>query len=204
MASLGATFSIAVVGLGNANEFVVNTFHYDLALENTELDPDVFRADFIELGNILGAALNTCLCNTYTETQQNYRWVSGPGPQFSDDLGGLNLPGLSAAAPAVITNCLIIRRRTGLVGRSGRGRIFISPVPATWIDQDGKIEPAGFNANTAALATRIRTAHTVAASGNIYVPVLYNSATRLSTPIVSAAVAPYMGTMRSRRLQVGT
>ncbi len=94
-----------------------------------------------------GFATDFCNCLTSAETfvGTHVSWYSST-TMFEGFSSSAAVPGVVATNQSLPEeDCVVIRKRTGLAGRTHRGRIFVPLVPET-LQDDGRLTPAGITA----------------------------------------------------------
>lgn len=189
---------IAIVGQGQASQEVVNTFHYDdggsiVSISDLQAWLNTFETAIIP--HYVGM-----LSSTYHYSECDAVMVAGTSTGISATAFALTgAAGLVAGTPSPIMNCAILKRLTGIAKRYGRGRLFVSPVPETLIDQNGKM-----NLPMTGAAAFITAAIAVITNGSQSAnPCLWDPISHGTTFITAMAVAAYSGQRRSRRGNVG-
>jgi len=98
----------------------------------------------------------------------------------------------------------VISLRTGLAGKSFRGRLFTWPAGESANDIDGQ-PTAGWQIAAGLFATQLRTILLAGAGGNTatLVPAVYSKVQLAAFPIQSTIVRPEWGTIRHRKIGRG-
>jgi len=82
------------------------------------------------------------------------RWVSG-GTEVEGDNNNGNIVGSASGDTLPEEDVIVIQRRTGLIGRKNRGRVFWPFVPKSFCDEGGELSAAGLAAANG-LATMVK------------------------------------------------
>jgi len=93
----------------------------------------------------------------------------------------------------------VVSKYTSLAGRKGRGRIFVGPVPAVFVDSSGNMTGAGLTAY-GGIATFIMTVQSVSSGANSATgtPTLFHKSTGTSTDLTASIATGKFGTQRRR------
>lgn len=189
-------WKIAVIGLGPGGEAIVNTFYYGPDGADVAVDGNLVAstADGTLPAQIQGLVTGdwaylktTVLCVHGTNVGK-----SGENADSAPMVGGL------AGASAALSICALGKRKADGIGRHARGRLFLSPIPASTVNVDGKFTPpAGFVAAWAAAAVV-----TITPAADTFIPGLWDIPHTQFLPILTSSVAPNIGIQKRRRLRL--
>lgn len=190
--ALDDIFRMSVEGLGPNAQLCVCVFHYQqttIAGQDTgEELAEAFATD--EINEFAACIADDCLIQkveTRNVTQPLFGFDYAVSPAVTGVLAGEVLPSMVAA---------VISFRTGLIGRSRRGRCYMWP--ATEAMQNLSQWLPAYIADLAAFASTMQTiGHTP--TGATYAQVVWSPTLSLATPVTSAIVDEIAGTQRRRR-----
>lgn len=121
--------------------------------------------------------------------------------------GGTEVEGASTELPVAGTatgetlpehDAVVIRRKTGTVGRARRGRIFFPFVPEDFVNDEGQLSTGGHTAY-AAFATKLNENFVSAGTGITLVPVQPVPSLNLLLPVTRVEVVQSVRTRRDRQ-----
>ena len=195
--AIGDIFKLAVVGAGPQGQQLVNTFHYrqqsTLILDTPGEDLVQAFQEHVEpffLGPIsLACELQQYQVRGITDITYGYDYILPAA-----------LPGGSSGQCSTPMVALIITWRTGLIGRSYRGRSYLWPVSETHIDA-GQIDGSLMTDVTVLTQKLIQIPLTVGHSD--WKLVLWSPTRNAHNDITQGVVRSYLGTQRRRRTGVG-
>ena len=202
--AIGDVVRAVLQGVGPTAEQLINGLTYRQSTGTGDLDmgnQDTWFTEF--LGALISPYLD-CLGLDYTFVQATVAGLNGAVANlfFTDDsLSGS--PGSGSDNSGNFERCALLRKRTGVGGRHGHGRIFLPLTPAANFFTDGAVDPAGPDlAAFTAFGTAMATPFTHTDSGT-WVPVLVDRNTISTLDIISVDLAPVCGVQRRRRFGVG-
>lgn len=139
-------------------------------------------------------AVAAALTTAHQLTSVTLKWVTG-GAEVEGDNNNGPVAGTVSGDTLPEVNTMVIQRRTGLVGRMKRGRIFFPYVPESFQDE-GDLSGSGITA-AAALAGMVKS--DVVASGVTYKPQHFDHKNNVLVPVVQAGYLNQVTTRRDRR-----
>lgn len=192
-------WELVMLGQGPQGEAIVNTSHYVSDVDEA-LNPDlgVILAEQFKI--VFGQILVQCVTEDYTGFQISARCLFGPNLDQEHTIPAGELVGDLAGPSAPLQTCAIIRRKSSAIGKHGRGRVFVSPIPRTWVDVNGRLDDGGVVLPLLGDAVK---ADLVTLEGT-YHPCLHNkNAGGIVglTIITHTQLSQIAGVMRSRRLR---
>ena len=195
--ALNDIFRLAVIGIGPSGQQLVNVHHYRqfsaLAGDNTgALLIDAFRED-------AEAAMAAALSASVSIIKYEARNITQPSFGVDVSLSPVVTGGISGQASSP-TAPLIVTWRTGLIGRSRRGRSYWWPVGESSVG-GGQLEGA-FAATLDAAASALLIL-TDSVSNATYEKVIWSQVLLTATPVLSFTLQEFQGRMGSRRAGVG-
>lgn len=187
---------IVLIGLGPANEAIVNTFHYlSIPAQTSPLGVGEVLTAFESM--FQGPFLN-CVTSDWKGYISRAKVLDDPDGEFAVEHDISSWVGVASDDSLPLQVCAVVQRSTGSGTRTGRGRIFVSPVAVGTFDVNGIYVPG--DTDFAPLATAMKTPLTSGVEGEIN-PVLYNKTTHAAVDIISAKLSVLAGTRRSRRVR---
>ena len=176
---------------------IVNTYHYMMGTGSPPPDLPSFSGNW---GALVGSALLGILTGDYSGVEIVSTVIAGInlGMQYIDT-SWLGQNGTVAGVSAPLTTCYVGQRRTGFAKRSGRGRVFASPIGRGVFDETGM--PIALPAGEAAFLTSLLAVVTDS-SPSSFLPCLYNRVTHLATPCSAAERSQRAGIQRHRRERI--
>jgi hypothetical protein len=125
---------------------IANTFHF--IMDPGSGPPDLAGMCANARATLLSLML-AIMSDQYGGSELKATVVAGPsiGAQFIDP-AWVGSPGGIAGSTSPVTSCIVVRRSDGLGGRTGKGRLFVSPIHTTVFDDSGLMvtPPAGLAA----------------------------------------------------------
>jgi hypothetical protein len=206
---VGDSFRIATVGK-LFNQAVVNTFYYQQTTNNASGASD-FSQLFDALDSNIFPPLASCVTADVTwGVAEIRRMVIPPAAPTGEDFdmnrfGGIATPTLPPA------NCVVIRRKTGFLGRKYRGRIYVPGIPSAWVTNGQLTNATGLIAFDNLAAVLRQPIASGGANPTTFTPVLAtlvpgvppNPATLRVNTIVNTFVDPVLRVQRRREIGVG-
>lgn len=175
---------------------IANTFYYEITQGGGSPDLPGFASDFTTLVlNIIMQAV----CNPVELDEVIYTVVHGPNKaqQFIDtSVQGSN--GSLANVMEDLAYAIVIQRSDGTASRDGRGRLFLSGIPDTMFNTEGRLIGAEGPYVTIANAMKGALTDTMGAT---YRPVLFHRDPPGTTAINTTAVSHRAGIRKHRRFQ---
>jgi hypothetical protein len=196
MAAWTEVWKVAAIGIGPKGEGIVNTFHYGCVAAPGAITGNTFAAAFLIAWEGVCPGFFT---TDYTAYGYDALCLAGPNVHKSAFLpASAGILGTLGGPSAPLDLCAIVRRSGLLGGKKSRGRMFMSPLPASWFNVDAKVTPVGFwGANVEAFATASLTVAAI-----LFDPTLYKFGDVVSNQISVSSVAPQSGVQKSRRLRL--
>lgn len=195
--AVGDVFRLSVVGASvDGRTQIVNTFHYrqDDALIFSEPGPDLVQAWLDDVDSDYRALISNIFSFNFFRVQGITSPLYVYEQTTASRLGTLTGEALPLTCAAVIT------WRTGLAGRSRRGRTYVPP--ANESAQNGSILTTSYIALMDAFADSAKAIPlTIAHSG--YTMMVYSSVLGQSNAVTSHLSRNILGTQRRRRPGVG-
>jgi len=184
---------VDAVGRGPQSEAVVNTFHYRQNTGGVDVNLEAFITAFLANMQI---PLTGCLTLDYILDYVEATFITGANQgifEHTDVAAG----GLKDEDPLPMQVAIVIKRQAGIKTRRGLGRIFLSPVPAAWVDINGNVDVGQTELTSIADAML----DTVSDGTVDMVPTLFHKSTSEWTDISFTGVAATAGSRRSRRVR---
>lgn len=192
----GDVFRMAIVMNGAASQEMVNVHHYEQT--NVGLNDDgIFLKD--AWVNDAQAAWQAAVSNTVTIVKFEIRNLTKPtfGVDFTPPVaiaGTLTGDSLPPTAPAIIS------WRTGLIGRSYRGRSYMPP--ANELQQNGGQLTGSYPVLLDAYASAMLNISET--TGMTYRMVIHSDTAGVDTPVNSYVIPIFLATQKRRRPGVGS
>lgn len=203
MAFPNPVVAVKIMGSGPAGEEILNVLHYASPDPGTvEIsDLDTFISNFIGGYMSVFTAVVTPDWDGVKLTVETLQNNGQPNIIQEWDLTGS--AGTNPGDSAQLYECLIIGKRTGVASRKGRGRIYVSPIPAEWVDVDGSMI---LTAPIVAIITPLASQLLETVTGGVeWYPVLVEmtgNAVVNATAIIATGVSRTVGIQRSRRVRL--
>jgi hypothetical protein len=197
MILLGDTYRLAMVGRLTSGQQWVTTMAY-IQNENTLVPGAQALAEAFAAGpaTVLMALLPTDYAMDVVEVRQ----LNAPGTEgFDEPVTLLGSDPIEALPPM---NCTIVSKRTGLVGRRFRGRMYL-PAPSEG-QQNGGALLGTYVANVQAWAETILVVDAIDGSLAQYTARIWHDDLGTGTNLTNVLVRTLLGTQRRRRAGVGS
>jgi len=194
--ALTNVWKVSAVGQGPAGEAIVNTFHY--GFDGVEPDQDAYDfADQWAANNWV--FLLAVVTADYTCYQVEAIAVLGHNlGKSGNSTNGAGNVGTLAGASAPLQCAAVAQRRGNAATRHNRGRTFISPFPASYMDVDGDLTPGGTFAPD--VVTLVKQNLTVGAT--LYQPCLWDVIHNQAILITNGQLGAQVAVQRRRRLRL--
>jgi hypothetical protein len=194
--STGDIVQSVVKGIADGVE-IANTFHFMMGVGSPPPDLVGMASNFLA---VYGGPMLGILNATYSGVEIVHTVVAGVniGLQYLDTTW-LGQTGAVTGFAAPLTQCYVGQRRTGFARRTGRGRVFLSPINRGTFDETGAYLaiPPGEVAFLNAIISAVTDTNPAS-----YAACLYNRATHVATAIASAERSLRAGNQRHRRVSV--
>lgn len=175
---------------------IANTYYYEITQGGGSPDLPGFAADFTTL--VLNVTMQQ-VCTLVELDEVIYTVVHGPNKaQQYIDTSVSGSPGSLANAMEDLAYSIIIQRSDGTASRDGRGRLFLSGIPDSMFDTEGRL--IGNPQPYVGIANAMKGALTDT-MGATYRPVLFHRDPPGTTPINTTAVSHRAGIRKHRRFQ---
>lgn len=176
---------------------IYTTYHYAMGAGSPPPDLSSLAPSWAA---ICGGPLQDMLTSSYLGSEVVHTVVAGPniGLQYIDATWSAAI-GTLLPPDAPLTVCYVGQRRTGMATRSGRGRVFLSPIQRNVFDERGQylVHPAGETAFLTSLITPLADG-----TPSAFLPCLYNQTTGASALLAIAERSLRAGSQRHRRERV--
>lgn len=166
---------------------------------------DVVAPDVDDLGDDVvawwdtgfsGTPMKAFICTDYALAQVDLRRIDPLEPVVTSYTTGLPKAGTASAEPLPAQNAALFSFRTGKIGRSYRGRVYVPGFTEAHTDTDGKIS----DANADLLAVEM-TGLLASFEPDGFTPVVYSSKLGVANDITSVLVDQWYRTQRRREDQ---